>query len=118
MKEIIPAPGIVLRGALAAGCRRWQPIVLGGPDSGKDANAGRVAPTSDEQRSADLAAVAIVKAKAIAKIPPAVVHYQTQPKGERRCGGCLRLDAESTACTLVDGPISPAGWCDLWARKA
>jgi hypothetical protein len=46
------------------------------------------------------------------------VQYQTQPKGDQKCGGCLHFIAESNTCKLVEGQISPDGWCILWAQKA
>jgi hypothetical protein len=45
------------------------------------------------------------------------VQYQTQPKGEQKCAGCQHFIAESNACKLVEGQISPDGWCILWAGK-
>jgi len=30
----------------------------------------------------------------------------------------MNFIAESKTCKLVDGQISPEGWCSLWAKKA
>ncbi len=46
------------------------------------------------------------------------MQYQAQPKGEQKCSGCLNFIAESNTCKLVDGQISPDGWCSLWVKKA
>jgi len=46
------------------------------------------------------------------------VQYQLQPKGEQKCGNCLHFIAESKACKLVDGQISPEAWCVIWAKMA
>ena len=46
------------------------------------------------------------------------VQYQAKPKGEQRCDNCINFIAESKTCKLVDGQISPEGWCSLWAKKA
>jgi hypothetical protein len=47
---------------------------------------------------------------------PAVV-YQASPKGAQQCENCLLFQAPN-ACQVVDGTISPSGWCKLWAKKA
>ncbi|WP_300443821.1 high-potential iron-sulfur protein [Zoogloea sp.] len=36
----------------------------------------------------------------------------------QRCAACLHFNAESNTCKLVEGQISPNGWCDLWTKKA
>jgi hypothetical protein len=113
MKEEIPPRRVVLRGALAVGCGLWLPIVLSGCDSKKDANSTSSAPAGAPATSANTAAPAATK-----KVAPASVQYQTQPKGEQKCGGCVHFIAESNTCKLVDGQISPEGWCILWAKKA
>jgi len=100
MKEEIPPRRLVLRGALVLGCSPWVPIALGGCDSKKDANSSKAAPA------------------ATSKVSQASVQYQAQPKGEQKCGSCLNFIAESNTCKLVDGQISPEGWCSLWAKKA
>ena len=54
-----------------------------------------------------------------AKFPqnsPAVA-YQSTPQDSHQCDGCTLFQAPN-ACQVVDGVISPAGWCKLWAKKA
>ena len=54
-----------------------------------------------------------------AKFPqtsPAVA-YQASPKDGHQCDGCTLFQAPN-ACQVVDGAISPTGWCKLWAKKA
>ena len=46
-----------------------------------------------------------------------VVLYQPSPKDGHQCDGCTLFQAPA-ACQIVDGTISPAGWCKLWAKKA
>ena len=113
MKEEIPPRRIVLRGALAVGCSLLVPIVLSGCDSRKGANSTSSAPAGSSATSTNSAAPVATK-----KVAPASVQYQTQPKGEQKCGGCVHFIAESNACKLVDGQISAEGWCSLWAKKA
>ncbi|HEX3938095.1 MAG TPA: high-potential iron-sulfur protein [Xanthobacteraceae bacterium] len=47
----------------------------------------------------------------------ASVAYQTTPKGDQQCGNCSLFQPPS-ACTLVDGTITPSGWCKFWVKKA
>ena len=51
-----------------------------------------------------------------AKLPPKDIGYQNTPKGGQRCDLCVNWLAPAS-CKLVAGPISPAGWCSLFARK-
>jgi len=44
------------------------------------------------------------------------VQYQDQPKGEQKCANCMHFIAPNS-CKLVEGEISPEGWCTLWAQK-
>jgi len=65
------------------------------------------------------ALIAPVRQAKAAKMPqtsPAVV-YQNTPKDSHQCDGCLLFQAPN-ACQVVDGTISPSGWCKLWAKKA
>ena len=54
-----------------------------------------------------------------AKFPQAspAVAYQATPKDGHQCDGCTLFQAPD-ACQVVDGTISPTGWCKLWAKKA
>jgi len=44
-------------------------------------------------------------------------HYQPIPKSGQRCQTCS-LWQPPTACQQVEGQISPAGWCILYAPKS
>ena len=55
--------------------------------------------------------------KAYAKMAQKAVEYQDTPKGDQQCSNCS-LFQEPDACTLVDGNISPTGWCKFWVKKA
>jgi hypothetical protein len=43
-------------------------------------------------------------------------HYQPIPKSGQRCQLCALWQAP-TACLQVEGQVSPAGWCILYAQK-
>lgn len=53
---------------------------------------------------------------AAAKLPQAAAKYQATPKGKQQCDNCALWQAPS-ACKLVDGTISPTGWCALYQVK-
>lgn len=44
-------------------------------------------------------------------------HYQPTPKSGQRCQICSLWQAP-TSCQQVEGPVSPAGWCMLYAPKS
>jgi high potential iron-sulfur protein len=60
-----------------------------------------------------------VKEAHAAKFPQTspVVLYQPSPKDGHQCDGCTLFQSPD-ACQVVDGTISPTGWCKLWVKKA
>lgn len=42
--------------------------------------------------------------------------YQGTPKGDQSCANCSLFKAPSS-CILVDGTISPNGWCRFYRKK-
>ena len=42
--------------------------------------------------------------------------YQSTPKGTQNCAGCSLFQSPSS-CILVDGNISPNGWCRFYRKK-
>ena len=60
--------------------------------------------------------LALMSGPAQAKMAQAAVKYQPEPKEGHQCDGC-NFFVEPNACKLVDGDISPKGWCALWAAK-
>ena len=52
-------------------------------------------------------------ASAAPKISQAAVAYQDHPDGDKRCGRCLQFVAPES-CKLVDGPVSPQGFCRIF----
>ena len=49
------------------------------------------------------------------KVSQSAVHYQASPKDGQECDTCAHFAALG-ACKLVDGDISPKGWCRLWVK--
>lgn len=110
-EEILPRR-VVLRGALAVTFGLLLPPALFGCDSRKGANSTGSAPPGSPSTSADAAPSTTAKAS------QASAQYQPEPKGEQKCSGCLQFIPESNTCKVVDGQISPDGWCRLWVKKA
>ena len=50
------------------------------------------------------------------KVAQKAVAYQDTPKGPQRCDNCTYFEPPSS-CKVVAGTISPAGWCQLYAKK-
>jgi len=48
------------------------------------------------------------------KLTKAQVQYQDSPKGIAMCATCT-LFVAPRACKLVEGDISPSGWCNAYA---
>jgi len=42
--------------------------------------------------------------------------YQDKPDGDKRCSNCLNF-IPSNGCAIVEGTISPNGYCMAWAKK-
>jgi hypothetical protein len=119
VNEEIPPRRVVLRGALAVGCGLLLPATLFGCDSKKGETSTGAAPASPPPTSTDFAAPSEESAAptATAKASQASVQYQSQPKDDQKCDGCQHFIAESNTCKLVEGQISPDGWCLLWVQK-
>jgi hypothetical protein len=64
-----------------------------------------------------LVAIIVNRASAGAKVSQSAVHYQASPMGGKDCDDCSNFVSPG-ACKLVDGDISPKGWCRLWVKKA
>lgn len=55
-------------------------------------------------------------AAAQTKVAQKIVAYQDTPKGALRCDNCAQFEAPSS-CKVVDGTISPSGWCKVYVKK-
>jgi hypothetical protein len=56
-------------------------------------------------------------ASAQQKVAKEAMKYQDKPNGDMRCDNCSQFVAPSS-CKVVDGTISPSGYCLAWAKKA
>jgi hypothetical protein len=50
------------------------------------------------------------------KVDQSVVAYQTTPNAGAQCSLCVNFVAPN-ACKVVNGVISPTGWCTAFAPK-
>lgn len=42
--------------------------------------------------------------------------YRDTPDGDKRCSNCLNF-VPSSSCAIVEGTISPNGYCMAWVKK-
>jgi hypothetical protein len=56
------------------------------------------------------------EAVAAMKISEAAVAYQDHPNGDKECSKCLQFLPPSS-CRMVDGTISPHGYCRIFALR-
>ena len=62
-------------------------------------------------------AVAATTQRAEAKMAQKAAGYQTSPKDGKSCKDCT-LYMPPSSCKLVDGTISPFGWCRFFVQKS
>ena len=51
-----------------------------------------------------------------AKMSPKAMSYRSTPNGKQSCANCANFDPPAS-CKVVDGTISPTGWCILYRVK-
>jgi hypothetical protein len=64
--------------------------------------------------AAGLAAAAISPARAAEKMTQREAEYQDTPRDIRMCATCSLFEAPRS-CKIVEGDISPNGWCKAFA---
>ena len=86
--------------------------------SGKEAGiiTRRVALLRSAGCAAGAAALLLPVRQAAAKMAQKSVGYQDSPKDDQQCSNCS-LFREPNSCTIIDGEISPRGWCRFWVKK-
>jgi secreted PhoX family phosphatase len=69
--------------------------------------------------AASAAAVGLMPLRAHAqqKVAQSAAQYQASPKNGQQCSTCSHFQAPSS-CQVVDGSISPNGWCALYTKKS
>lgn len=56
------------------------------------------------------------QARAQQKASKEQVQYQDSPKDGQQCSKCMQF-VPSEACKVVEGKVSPQGWCRLYTPK-
>lgn len=105
----------VLRGGLAAVCTLLIPTALLGCNAKPPEPATSETPPEPATSGAPSAPTAPTTT---GKVTQASVQYQAQPKGDQKCADCMHFVVESSSCKVVEGSVSPVGWCSLWVKKA
>jgi hypothetical protein len=62
-------------------------------------------------------------ASAQAKGAKSTYKYQDEPKDGKQCSQCTfflqgKTETDAGTCKIVDGTISPKGWCIAWSSKS
>jgi hypothetical protein len=51
------------------------------------------------------------------KLSQKAAGYRNKPMGKTQCDNCAVWQSPAS-CKLVDGPLSPSGWCNLYNAKS
>ena len=57
------------------------------------------------------------EAQAQQKAPKEAMKYQDKPNGDKQCSNCLQF-VPPGSCKVVEGAVSPSGYCIVWVKKA
>ncbi len=106
----------LLRGLFAGGCVLCLPQLAGCKD--RQATESAASPDAAPSGVAVQPAPGPAAETSSGKMTQAAAQYQSQPKGDQNCAGCLHFVAGDNTCKVVAGQVSPQGWCMLWAGKA
>ena len=72
-----------------------------------------MSPRDEAPRRLVLTAALAAATVPLVKLSPAEAHYQDTPRGGLSCAGCT-LFVKPRSCKVVEGDISPNGWCRLF----
>jgi hypothetical protein len=64
--------------------------------------------------AAGFAFAILARASAREKMSQQAAEYQDSPKDIRMCATCTLFEPPN-ACKVVEGPVSPSGWCKAFA---
>ena len=56
------------------------------------------------------------EALAQAKASKEAMQYQDKPNADKQCSNCQSF-LPSNSCAIVEGPVSPSGYCLAWSKK-
>ena len=86
-------------------------------DDGSRSSRRRVLKLAVIAAGAGLAASVRRSASAQQKASKEAMKYQDKPNGNMQCDGCSQFVAPNS-CKVVEGTISPQGYCIAWVKKA
>jgi hypothetical protein len=46
------------------------------------------------------------------------MQYQDKPNGDKQCSNCLHFIPSNNGCAIVEGTVSPKGYCVAWVKKS
>lgn len=111
----------ILRGMLTAGCAVAVPTLFVGcerqetPPPDPQTSGGAASPADADSLAAASGAADDIGA---GKMSQAQARYQDRPNGNQQCSNCTNFIAEDNTCKVVQGQVSPQGWCTLWIKLA
>jgi hypothetical protein len=103
----------LLRGMLAVGCAALVPVLGGCERQRPEVEEAPAEPAAPPPESVEPA----TPSPEAGKVTKMQAEYQEQPNGDQRCDNCRFFIAESNTCEVVEGEISPQGWCKLWVAQ-
>jgi hypothetical protein len=86
-------------------------------DDGSNLSRRRVLKVAVVAAGAGLAASVRQSALAQQKASKEAMKYQDKPNGNMQCDNCSQFEAPNS-CKVVEGTISPTGYCIAWVKKA
>jgi High potential iron-sulfur protein len=109
---------IILRGAFITGCALAVPMLFTGCDRNESTNSSETGgsgtgPTPDEATPGG----GNTSVQGSSKMSKEQAKYQDRPNGVQECANCMQFVAETNTCKVVEGQVSPGGWCTLWVKK-
>ncbi len=108
----------LLRGLFATGWMLYLPQLTGCEDRKPSETAVNPPPDTPTPMAETPAAPATApETTASGKMTQAAAQYQSQPKNRQDCAGCIHFVAQDNTCNVVEGQVSPQGWCILWVEK-
>ena len=110
-----PTPGETNRPDLDGFCNRFER----GIDMGNDVKVSRRSMLKSVLVLSGAACAGLLsrrEALAQAKASKAAMKYQDQPNGDKKCSECLQF-VPPDSCKVVEGVISPDGYCIAFVKK-
>jgi hypothetical protein len=109
METYDPKRRTLLRGTLAAGVT----LVLLGCNS-RDEDTASTPNTNPSSLGTDTAKADTSSSN---KMTQEQARYQDSPRDGQKCENCANFFADSGTCRVVEGQVSPQGWCIVWASS-